>query len=108
MLYEQEQTALRQSITEAESALVNFEQDTANVFPVIYIMIDFVFYRYFEKWNDQTKAVQIYSFISSKRFAPCPRFTETFDKDSLIELFSRYSLYFRVAYAFLQVWKAPF
>ena len=29
--YEQEQTALRQSITEAESALVNFEQDTANV-----------------------------------------------------------------------------
>ncbi|RKJ47858.1 DUF4368 domain-containing protein, partial [bacterium 1XD42-8] len=29
--YEQEQTSLRQSITEAESALVNFEQDTANV-----------------------------------------------------------------------------
>ena len=29
--YEQEQTALRQSITEAKSALVSFEQDTANV-----------------------------------------------------------------------------
>ena len=29
--YEQEQTALRQSVTEAESALDSFEQDTANV-----------------------------------------------------------------------------
>ena len=29
--YEQEQTSLRQSITEAESALASFEQDTANV-----------------------------------------------------------------------------
>lgn len=29
--YEQEQTTLRQSVTEAESALDSFEQDTANV-----------------------------------------------------------------------------
>ena len=29
--YEQEQTALRQSVTEAEAALDSFEQDTANV-----------------------------------------------------------------------------
>ena len=32
-------------------------------FPMVYIMIDSVFRRYFEKWYDQTKAVQIYSFI---------------------------------------------
>lgn len=73
-------------------------------FPLIYIMIDFGFYRYFRKWNNQTNAVHIYSFINSKRFAPCPRFTETFDIDSLTDNpCSLYSLYFCVAYAFRQV-----
>lgn len=75
-----------------------------SAFPVVYIMIDFVIHRYFEKWNDQTKAVHIYSFISSKRFAPCPELTETFDIESLTDKpLSRYSLYFAVAYAFRQV-----
>lgn len=68
-------------------------------------MIDFYFYRYFRKWNNQTKAVHIYSFINSKRFAPCPKLIETSDIDSLTDSLcsSLYSIYFWVAYAFLQV-----
>lgn len=71
-------------------------------------MIDSVFHRYFEKWNDQTKAVQIYSFINSNLLAPCPKLIETFQIAALTDKPTRYSLYFSVAYAFLQVWKAPF
>ena len=89
--------------TDRPKVILTLGRQTA--FPMIYIMIDSSFCRYFRKWDNQTKSVQIYSFINSKRFAPCPRFTETFDIDSLTlsPCCSLYSLYFCVAYAFLQV-----
>ncbi len=96
--YEQEQTTLRQSVTEAESALDSFEQDTANVerflalakkytdfseltTPMINEFIDKIIVHAPEKIDgDRTQEVDIYlKFIGRLNF-PAPELTPEEEK----------------------------
>ena len=96
--YEQEQTALRQSITDAESALASFEQDTANVerflalakkytdfseltTPMINEFVDRIIVHAPEKVDgDRTQEVDIYLKFIGRFDLPAPELTPEEEK----------------------------
>ena len=96
--YEQEQTSLRQSITEAESALASFEQDTANVerflalakkytdfseltTPMINEFVDRIIVHAPEKVDgDRTQEVDIYLKFIGRFDLPAPELTPEEEK----------------------------
>ncbi|MBD5149717.1 MAG: DUF4368 domain-containing protein, partial [Oscillibacter sp.] len=96
--YEQEQTALRQSVTEAESALASFEQDTANVerflalakkytdfseltTPMINEFVDRIIVHAPEKVDgDRTQEVDIYLKFIGRFDLPAPELTPEEEK----------------------------
>lgn len=96
--YEQEQIALRQSITEAESALASFEQDTANVerfltlakkytdfseltTPMINEFVDRIIVHAPEKVDgDRTQEVDIYLKFIGRFDLPAPELTPEEEK----------------------------
>ncbi len=96
--YEQEQTALRQSVTEAESALASFEQDTANVerflalakkytdfseltTPMINEFVDKIIVHTPEKVDgDRTQEVDIYLKFIGRFDLPAPELTPEEEK----------------------------
>ena len=96
--YEQEQTALRQSVTEAESALDSFEQDTANVerflalakkytdfseltTPMINEFIEKIIVHAPEKIDgDRTQEVEIYLKFIGRFDLPAPKLTPEEEK----------------------------
>lgn len=96
--YEQEQTALRQSVAEAESALDSFEQDTANVecflalakkytdfseltTPIINEFVDRIIVHAPEKVDgDRTQKVEIYLKFIGRFDLPAPELTPEEEK----------------------------
>ena len=96
--YEQERTALRQSVTEAESALASFEQDTANVerflalakkytdfseltTPMINEFVDRIIVHAPEKVDgDRTQEVDIYLKFIGRFDLPAPELTPEEEK----------------------------
>ena len=96
--YEQEQTALRQSVTEAESSLASFEQDTANVerflalakkytdfseltTPMINEFVDKIIVHAPEKVDgDRTQEVDIYLKFIGRFDLPAPELTPEEEK----------------------------